>query len=194
MTFHLAPLPYSASEMEPHISAKTFEFHHQKHAQAYVTNLNNLIAGTEFEGKSLVEIIKSSDGAIFNNAAQIWNHEFFWPCLSKSGGDESFGGAISERINQDFGSLENFKTEFKNAAVSLFGSGWTFLVLRDGALAIEKYQNAENPISSGGKAIFGLDVWEHSYYLDYQNRRPDFVQSVLDHLINWDFASANLAE
>ncbi|MCC7271852.1 MAG: superoxide dismutase [Alphaproteobacteria bacterium] len=196
MAFELPPLPYAPTALEPHMSANTFSFHHAKHHQAYVTNLNNLIKDTPLAGKSLEEIIlaTASDAAkagVFNNAAQVWNHTFFWNSM-KPGGGGAPSGELAKKIDATFGSLAKFKDEFKAAAVGQFGSGWAWLVLDKGELKIVKTGNAGTPMTSGQKALLTVDVWEHAYYLDYQNRRPDFVQTFLDHLANWDFAAKNL--
>jgi superoxide dismutase, Fe-Mn family len=197
MTFTLPDLPYAADALEPYMSANTFSFHHAKHHAAYVTNLNNLIKDTEMADKSLEEIIKASfkDSAkagIFNNAAQVWNHTFFWNSM-KPGGGGAPTGAIADKINSDFGSYDKFKEEFKTAAATQFGSGWAWLILDNGTLKVTKTGNAENPLAHGQTALLTLDVWEHAYYLDYQNRRPDFITTYLDNLVNWDFANKNLA-
>jgi Fe-Mn family superoxide dismutase len=197
MAFELPPLPYDKSALEPHISAKTLEFHHGKHHQAYVTNLNNLIKDTPMANQSLEEIIKAtakdeSKAGIFNNAAQVWNHTFFWHSMKPKGGGKP-SGDLAAKIDQAFGGLDKFKEQFKAAAVAQFGSGWAWLVAEGGQLKITKTPNAVNPMVQGQTALLTVDVWEHAYYLDYQNRRPDFVQTVLDNLINWDFAAKNLA-
>lgn len=197
MPFTLPELPYPKEALEPHLSAKTFEFHHGKHHQAYVTNLNNLIANTEFENASLEEIIKktakdSSKAAIFNNAAQVWNHTFYWHSMKPQGGGEPTG-ALMDKIKEDFGDFGKFKEAFKQAAVTQFGSGWAWLVLDNGKLAVTKTPNAEVPFTEGKTPLLTIDVWEHAYYLDYQNRRPDYAQVFIDHLINWDFVSQNFA-
>ena len=196
MTFELPNLPYAPTDLEPYMSANTFSFHHGKHHAAYVNNLNNLIKDTDLANKSLEEIIKatfkdSSKVGVFNNAAQVWNHTFFWNSM-KPGGGGTPTGAIADKINADFGSFDKFKEEFKNAAATQFGSGWAWLVLDNGTLKVIKTPNAENPLANGQKALLTLDVWEHAYYLDYQNKRPDFISTYLDHLVNWDFANANL--
>lgn len=198
MTFTLPPLPYDKTALEPHISAKTFEFHHGKHHNAYVTKLNELVAGTEFEKKSLEEIIlasakDSTKAPLFNNAAQHWNHSFFWHCLKPNGGGKP-SGELAKRIESDLGGYDTFAADFKAAAIAQFGSGWAWLV-KDGSgkLKITKTPNADLPMAHGETALLTVDVWEHAYYLDYQNRRPDFVQTVLDKLINWEFANANFA-
>lgn len=196
MAFTLPPLPYPATALEPYISAKTFEFHHGKHHNAYVTKLNELIAGTELAAMSLEDIIMktASDAAkkpIFNNAAQTWNHTFFWHSMKPSGGGKPTG-ALAKKIDADFGAYEKFAEEFKNAGVTQFGSGWAWLVLdKAGKLKVTKTANAELPMTQGETALLTLDVWEHAYYLDYQNRRPDFISTFLDKLANWDFAASN---
>lgn len=197
MTFTLPPLPYAANALEPHMSANTFSFHHAKHHNAYVTNLNNLLKDSPLAGKTLEEIILASAGdaskaGIFNNAAQVWNHTFFWNSMKPNGGGQPTG-KIGEKINADFGSFDAFKDAFKQAATTQFGSGWAWLVLgKDGKLKITKTGNADLPMAHGEKALLTIDVWEHAYYLDYQNRRPDFVTAYLDHLVNWEFAEKNL--
>ncbi len=197
MAFELPPLPFAADALEPHISARTFEFHHGKHHAAYVTNLNNLTKDSDLAGKSLEEVIKIAAAdlpakqGIFNNAAQVWNHTFFWNCLKKGGGGKP-GAKLLARIDADLGGFDKFKEDFKNAAVTQFGSGWAWLVLDGGKLKIVKTANADLPLAHGQTALLTVDVWEHAYYLDWQNRRPDFVQAFLDHLVNWDFVEANL--
>jgi Fe-Mn family superoxide dismutase len=198
MAFELPPLPYAANALEPHMSANTFSFHHAKHHNAYVTNLNNLIKDTPLADKSLEEIVKASAGdatkaGIFNNSAQVWNHTFFWNSMKPNGGGKP-SGALAAKIDEAFGSFDKFKEEFKNAAVTQFGSGWAWLVVEGGKLKIVKTANADTPLAHGQTALITVDVWEHAYYLDFQNRRPDFVQTFLDHLANWDFAAANLAK
>ena len=198
MAFELPPLPYDKSALEPHMSAKTLEFHHGKHHQAYVTNLNNLLKDSPLASKPLEAVIKETakddaKAGIFNNAAQVWNHTFFWHSMKPKGGG-SPAGDLSQAINRDFGGLDKFKEQFKTAAVGQFGSGWAWLVAEAGKLKIVKTPNAHTPLTSAGeKALLTCDVWEHAYYLDYQNRRPDFVQAFLDHLVNWDEASKRLA-
>ncbi|MBI5165026.1 MAG: superoxide dismutase [Magnetospirillum sp.] len=197
MAFELPPLPYDKSALEPHVSARTLEFHHGKHHNTYVVNLNNLTKDTDLAGKSLEEVIKLAAAdlpakqPIFNNAAQVWNHTFFWNCMTSGGGGKP-SGKVAERIASDFGSYEKFAEEFKQAAVTQFGSGWAWLVLDGGKLKVIKTANADLPMAHGQKALLTVDVWEHAYYLDYQNRRPDFVQAFLDHLVNWDFVAQNL--
>jgi superoxide dismutase, Fe-Mn family len=198
MAFELPPLPYPKNALEPHMSERTLDFHHGRHHQAYVTNLNNLIKGKPEERESLEDLIRSSykdqaKAGLFNNAAQVWNHTFFWNSLKPRGGGAP-SGALLSAINEAFGSFDKFKEEFKAAAVSQFGSGWAWLVFDKGALKVAKTPNAVNPLAEGGSALLTCDVWEHAYYLDFQNRRPDFVQTFLDHLVNWDFAAQNLAK
>jgi superoxide dismutase, Fe-Mn family len=197
MAFELPPLPYPQDALEPHVSARTLEFHHGKHHNAYVTNLNNLVKDTDLASKSLEEVILAAakdlpaKQGVFNNAAQVWNHTFFWHCMKKGGGGKP-AGKLLERIEKDFGSYEKFAEEFKNAAVTQFGSGWAWLVEDGGKLAIMKTANADLPMAHGKKALLTVDVWEHAYYLDYQNRRPDFVQAFLDNLVNWDFVAKTM--
>jgi len=197
--FTLMQLPYDASALAPVISAKTIEFHHGKHHKTYVETLNKLIAGTEFEGRSLEEIIKATAKAqdaekkkIFNNAGQVWNHDFFWHSLDPKGGKAE--GKMKELIEKSFGSYEDFKKKLTETGVTQFGSGWAWLVFESGKLTLEKTPNAENMLSNkpGAKALLTIDVWEHAYYLDYQNKRPDFLGAVIDKLLNWRFAEANL--
>ncbi len=194
MTFELPPLPYERNALEPHISENTMNFHYGKHHQAYVTNLNKMVEGTDMASKSLEDVVKSSDGGIFNNAAQVWNHTFFWNSMKPNGGGAP-SGALADKINSAFGSLDKFKEEFKNAGATQFGSGWAWLVVDSkGDLKITKTANAETPLTDNVTPLLTCDVWEHAYYLDYQNRRPDFLQVFLDSLINWDFAAENLAK
>jgi len=197
MAFELPPLPYDKTALEPHISAQTLDFHHGKHHNAYVTNLNNLVKDTDLAAKSLEEIIAiaaqdlPAKQGVFNNAAQVWNHTFFWNCMKQGGGGKPTGTVLA-KIEAAFGSYEKFAEDFKNAAVTQFGSGWAWLVEENGALKITKTANADLPLAHGQKALLTVDVWEHAYYLDFQNRRPDFVQTFLDKLVNWDFVAANL--
>ena len=198
MAFELPALPYAESALEPYYSARTISFHHGKHHKAYVDNLNKLAAGTDLEGKSLEEVVLAAAGnpqkaGVFNNAAQIWNHTFFWHSLKPGGGGKPTG-ALAAKIDQAFGGYEKFVEQFKAAAVGRFGSGWGWLVVEAGTLKIVATPNAETPITAKQTPLLTVDVWEHAYYLDYQNRRPDFVQAYLDHLVNWDFANANLAK
>ena len=197
MAFELPALPYPADALKPYMSAETFSFHHGKHHAAYVANLNKLIEGTDLANKSLEEIIKATFGdpskaGIFNNAAQVWNHTFFWESM-KPGGGGAPTGPIADKINADFGGYDKFAEAFKTAAATQFGSGWAWLVLEDGTLKVTKTPNAENPLVYGQTPLLTLDVWEHAYYLDYQNRRPDFINAYLEHLVNWDAANARLA-
>ncbi len=198
MSVQLPNLPYAETALEPHYSAKTIGFHYGKHHKAYVDNLNKLTPGTPLDGKSLEEIIAASAGdasrvGVFNNAAQVWNHTFFWNCMKPSGGGRP-KGELAQRIDQAFGSYEKFAEQFKATAVGRFGSGWGWLVLDGGTLKIVSTANADTPMASKQTALLTVDVWEHAYYLDYQNRRPDFVQAFLDHLVNWDFVAGNLAK
>jgi len=192
MAHELPALPYALDALAPHISAETLEIHHGKHHATYVTNINNLVAGTEYESASLEEIIvKAPAGGIFNNAAQIWNHTFYWNCLSPNGGGEPTG-AIADAINEAFGSFAEFKEQFSKTSITTFGSGWGWLVKNsDGSLALASTSNAGNPLTEGQTPILTCDVWEHAYYVDYRNRRPDYVAAFWK-LVNWDFANANL--
>lgn len=193
MIHELPPLPYDKSALAPFISAETLEFHHGKHHQAYVTNLNNLIPGTLFENLDLKEIVLKSDGAIFNNAAQVWNHTFYWNCMRPQGGGQPTGELL-EAIHQAFGSFEAFKEAFSKCAVTTFGSGWAWLVKKaDGSLALVSTSNAACPLTEGHTPLLTCDVWEHAYYIDYRNMRPKFVETFLDKLANWSFAQANFA-
>lgn len=196
MAITLPDLPYPKNALEPHISARTLEFHHDKHHKAYVDNANKLIEGTDLAQLDLEAIIKkvagdTSKAGIFNNAAQVWNHSFYWNCM-KPGGGGAPTGDIAQKINADFGSYEKFVEEFKNAGVTQFGSGWAWLVLADGKLKIVKTPNAENPMVQGMKPLLVVDVWEHAYYLDFQNRRPDYLTTFVDKLISWDFVNSCL--
>jgi Fe-Mn family superoxide dismutase len=193
----LPPLPYAQDALAPVISAQTLSFHYGKHHKAYVDNLNKLVAGTDLSETPLETLIKAVAGkpdkaGVFNNAAQVWNHTFFWNSL-KPGGGGAPTGAVAKGIDAAFGSLENFKKEFANAAMTQFGSGWAWLVADKGQLKLVKTPNAETPLTTGQTALLTIDVWEHAYYLDYQNRRADFVAAVIDKLLNWEFANANLA-
>jgi Fe-Mn family superoxide dismutase len=197
MAHTLPALPYGLDALEPHISRQTLEFHHGKHHAAYVTNLNKLLEGTDLEAKSLEEVIlavagDASKAGIFNNAAQVWNHTFYWQSIKPGGGGVPTG-ELAEKIAADFGSFEEFATQFKAAGATQFGSGWAWLVLDGGSLKITKTANADLPLAHGQKALLTMDVWEHAYYLDYQNRRPDYMTTFLDKLVNWDFVAANLA-
>ena len=197
MAIELPALPYDAKALEPIISANTLSFHHGKHHAAYVNNYNNLTKDGPYAGKPLEEVIKEIAGdaskqGLFNNGAQVWNHTFFWNCLKPNGGGKPTG-ALLAKIEADLGSFDKFLEDFKAAATTQFGSGWAWLVLDGGKLKITKTANADTPLAHGQTALFTVDVWEHAYYLDYQNRRPDFVSAVLENLANWDFVAANLA-
>ena len=197
MAHQLPELPYGLDALEPHISRSTLEFHHGKHHAAYVTNLNKLIEGGELEGKSLEDVIlavagDASKAGVFNNASQVWNHSFYWQCM-KPGGGGAPTGALAEKIAADFGSFEAFVEQFKTAGATQFGSGWAWLVLDGDTLKVTKTPNADLPLAHGQKALLTMDVWEHAYYLDYQNRRPDYISTYLGSLVNWDFVAANLA-
>jgi Fe-Mn family superoxide dismutase len=193
MAHTLPALPYAKNALAPHLSEETFEYHYGKHHQAYVTNLNNLIPGTEFETASLEDIIKKASGGIYNNAAQIWNHSFFWNCLKPAGGGEP-AGALAAAINAKWGSFAAFKEAFSKSAVGNFGSSWTWLVKKaDGSVDILNTGAAGNPLTSGDVPLLTIDLWEHAYYIDYRNARPKFVETFLDKLANWDFAAANFA-
>jgi Fe-Mn family superoxide dismutase len=192
MTHELPALPYAKDALQPHISAETLEYHYGKHHQAYVTNLNNLIANTEFATMGLEDIIKKATGGVFNNAAQVWNHTFYWNCLSPQGGGAPTG-ALAQAINAKWGSFDAFKDAFSKAAVGTFGSGWAWLVKNAaGELEIVSTSNAATPMTSGQKALMTCDVWEHAYYVDYRNARPKYVEAFWN-LVNWPFVSANFA-
>jgi Fe-Mn family superoxide dismutase len=198
MAFVLPSLPYEKGALAPYISEQTLEFHHGKHHAGYVANLNKLIEGTELAEATLEEVVKATAGdaskaGIFNNAAQVWNHTFYWHSMKPNGGGMPTG-ALAAKIDNDFGSFENFKTTFKTAGVGQFGSGWAWLVLDGTTLKVTKTANADLPIVHGQVPLLTMDVWEHAYYLDYQNRRPDYAQTWLDNLVNWDFASDNFAK
>jgi len=197
MAIVLPDLPYAKEALAPYISANTLDFHHGKHHKAYVDNANKLIAGTDLESLSLEDVIRKTAGdaakaGIFNNTAQIWNHSFYWKCLKASGGGTPTG-PIAGKINAAWGGYDKFVEELKTAGTTQFGSGWAWLVLDGGQLKITKTPNADTPIAHGLKPLLTIDVWEHAYYLDYQNRRPDYLAAVIDKLINWDFVNANLA-
>lgn len=196
MPFELPKLPYAKDALAPHISENTINFHYGKHHQAYVTNLNNLVAGSDLEGKTLEEIIKISandpaKAGIFNNAAQVWNHTFYWNSMKPNGGGKPSGDVLA-KIESDFGSFENFVNEFKNAGATQFGSGWAWLVLEDGKLKVTKTLNAQTPLTTSAKPLMTMDVWEHAYYLDFQNARPSYIETFLTKLVNWDFVAENL--
>ena len=191
MAIELPPLPYERNALEPHISSETLDFHYGKHHQTYVTNLNNLIKGTEFEDADLETIVKKSQGGIFNNAAQVWNHTFYWNSLAPNAGGEP-SGKIAEAINKQWGSFAAFKEEFTKTAVGTFGSGWAWLVQRpDGSLGLVSTSNAATPLTGNDTALLTCDVWEHAYYIDYRNARPKYLEGFWA-LVNWDFANSNL--
>ena len=196
MAFELPALPYDQSALEPHISANTLSFHHGKHHQTYVTNLNNLVKDSDLAGQSLEEIIhatagKADQAGIFNNAAQVWNHSFYWNSM-KSGGGGAPSGDLAARIDASFGGYDAFAEQFTQAATTQFGSGWAWLVAEGDSLQVVKTGNAETPVSGTAKPLLTIDVWEHAYYLDYQNLRPAYIKTFLESLANWDFAAANL--
>jgi Fe-Mn family superoxide dismutase len=196
MTFTLPPLPYAENALEPHISAKTLSFHYGKHHKAYVDKLNELTKDSDLAKLPLEDVIRKTAGdsaktPIFNNAAQIWNHTFYWQSMKPQGGGAP-KGALAEKIAKDFGSYDAFKEAFKNAGITQFGSGWAWLVSEKGTLKVTKTPNADLPLVHGQTALLTMDVWEHAYYLDFQNRRPDYITTFLDSLVNWDFAEANL--
>jgi superoxide dismutase, Fe-Mn family len=191
MEHKLPELPYAKDALQPHISAETLEYHHGKHHNAYVTKLNELIKGSKHENMSLEEIILSSEGGVFNNAAQVWNHTFFWNCLAPKGGGAPTG-KVAELINQKWGSFDKFKDEFAKAAVGNFGSGWTWLIQnKQGEVELFNTSNAQTPMTSGHNALLTLDVWEHAYYIDYRNSRPNFINAFWN-LVNWDFVNKNI--
>ena len=191
MPFTLPPLPYAQDALAPHISKETFEFHYGKHHQAYVTNLNNLAPGTPFDGKPLEEVVRGSTGPVFNNAAQVWNHTFFWNSMKPGGGGEP-RGALQAAINAKWGDYAAFKEAFTKSAVGNFGSGWTWLVKKpDGTVDIVNTSNAATPLTTADKPLLTIDVWEHAYYIDYRNARPKFVETFLASLVNWGFAESN---
>ena len=192
MPFELPALPYELDGLAPHISRETLEYHYGKHHQTYVTNLNNLVAGTELEGKSLEEVIKNSSGGIFNNAAQVWNHSFYWECLSPNGGGEPTGELMAA-ITKAFGNFDTFKEQFTKTAVTTFGSGWGWLVKNsDGSIELMSTSNAGTPMTGNKTALLTCDVWEHAYYVDYRNARPKYLEAFWN-LVNWDFVSQNFS-
>jgi len=191
MAFTLPELPYSKDALAPHISAETLEYHHGKHHKAYVDKLNELTAGKPEASKSLEEVIASSEGPVFNNAAQIWNHTFYWSSMKPAGGGQPTGD-LAAAITRDFGSFDKFKEEFTQAGITQFGSGWAWLVLEGGKLKVTKTANADLPLKHGQKALLTMDVWEHAYYIDYRNARPKYIETFLTSLANWDFAGENL--
>ena len=198
MALELPALNYSLDALAPHINSLTMSIHHGKHHAAYVTNGNKLIEGTELAGKSAADIVKATAGkadkvAIFNNAAQAWNHSFYWSSMKPKGGGKPSGN-IAKKIDTDLGGYQKFVELFTQAGATQFGSGWAWLSLRNGKLEVSKTANAETPLVTGATPLLTMDVWEHAYYLDFQNRRPDYIKAFLDHLVNWDFANQNLAK
>ena len=192
MAFELPALPYAIDALAPHISQETLEFHYGKHHQTYVTTLNKLTEGTDHENASLEEVILAADaGPLFNNSAQVWNHTFYWNSMSPTGGGEPTG-ELADKINSAFGSLDGFQEKFAEAGTTQFGSGWAWLIEGDGGLEITKTANADLPLKHGQKALLTMDVWEHAYYIDFRNARPNYIKTFLDSLINWEFAAANL--
>jgi len=192
MAIELPPLPWARDALAPHISAETIDYHYGKHHQTYVTNLNNLIKGTEFENQDLLAIVKKSQGGMFNNAAQIWNHTFYWNSLSPKGGGEP-GGKLADAIKKSFGSFAQFKEDFSKTAIGTFGSGWGWLVQRaDGSLGLVSTSNAATPVTGSDRPLLTCDVWEHAYYIDYRNARPKYVEAFWN-LVNWDFAASQMA-
>jgi len=191
MAIELPPLPYDRTALEPHMSAETLDYHHGKHHKAYVDNLNKMIEGTELADAALVDIIRKAQGPMFNNAAQVWNHTFFWNCMKPAGGGEP-GGALADAINKSFGSFAAFKEQFTDTAIKTFGSGWAWLVQRaDGSLALVSTSNANTPITGDDTPLLTCDVWEHAYYIDYRNARPKFLEAFWN-LVNWDFIASNM--
>ena len=196
MSFELPSLPYANDALAPYMSAETLDFHHGKHHQTYVTNLNNLIKDTDLQNSSLEEIVvksskDSSMAGIFNNAGQHWNHILFWQCMKPNGGG-SIPSELENKLNEDFGSVDKFKEAFIQAGTTQFGSGWAWLAINDGKLVVTKSANASNPLVDGMKPILGCDVWEHSYYIDYRNKRPDYLKAFIDSLVNWEFVASLL--
>jgi superoxide dismutase, Fe-Mn family len=194
MAFELPPLPYPKDALAPHMSEQTLDFHYGKHHQTYVNNLNKLVEGTDLDGKSLEEVILGAEpGGVFNNSAQVWNHTFFWSCMTPdTPGDPE--GELKTAIEQSFGSVDSFKQTFADKAKTLFGSGWTWLVKGNGGLEIVQTKDADNPLKHGQTALLTIDVWEHAYYLDFQNARPAYVETWIENLANWEFAAQNLAK
>ncbi len=192
MPFTLPDLPYDKGALAPYLSSETLEFHHDKHHNAYVTNLNNLTAGVKLGDDKLEEVVLTAEGPLFNNAAQVWNHTFYWKCMKPGGGGEP-GGELADAIKRDFGSYNDFSKEFADAAVSQFGSGWAWLVMSSGTLRVMKTGNADLPLKHGMAALLTVDVWEHAYYIDYRNARPKYVEAFLGNLVNWEFVGANFA-
>jgi superoxide dismutase, Fe-Mn family len=197
MSFELPPLPYAYDALQPYMSKETLEFHHDKHHQAYVTTGNNLMKGTEYDGKSVEEVVKASYGKnqpLFNNAGQHYNHIHFWKWMKPNGGGTKLPAAVEKAIIDGVGSIDKFREDFVQAGVTQFGSGWAWLAMKNGKLEVMKTPNGENPLVHGAKPILGVDVWEHSYYIDYRNRRPDYLKAYLDHLVNWEHVETMLSE
>jgi len=192
MAFTLPELPYAKDALAPYLSAETLEFHHDKHHNAYVTNLNKLVEGSDMASKSLEEIVQTAEGGVFNNAAQVWNHTFYWNCM-KPGGGGAPSGELALALEKAFGSFDDFKSEFSQAAGTQFGSGWAWLVDDGGTLKVTKTSNADLPLKHGQTALLTIDVWEHAYYIDYRNLRPKYVETFLESLVNWDFVAENFA-
>ncbi|MGG6237520.1 superoxide dismutase [Nodosilinea sp. AN01ver1] len=197
MAYELPPLPYAYDALDPYISKSTLEFHHDKHHAAYVSKYNDGVKGTDYDSKPIEEVIKaiagdSSKQALFNNGAQAWNHTFYWNSM-KPGGGGTPSGDLASKIDADFGSFDKFAEEFKTAGATQFGSGWAWLVLDNGTLKVTKTANADNPLPANQVPLLTMDVWEHAYYLDYQNKRPDYIDTFLKNVVNWDFAASNLA-
>lgn len=193
MQFKLKPLDYDYDALEPHISARTLKFHHTKHHQGYIDKLEKAIGDKPLADKSLEDIVRSTDGSTFNNAAQVWNHDFYWQCMKPEGGGDP-DSKVSQALQRDFGSVDNFRQELTKAAKGQFGSGWAWLVLDGGKLKVLSTTDAENPLTEDQTPIVTIDVWEHAYYLDYQNERPKYIEAFLDHLINWEFVGRNIAK
>ena len=196
MTFELPSLPYASDALAPYMSSETLDFHHGKHHQTYVTNLNNLVKDTDMQNSSLEEIVVKSSkdpslAGIFNNAGQHWNHILFWQCMKPNGGG-SMPSELESRITSDLGGIDQFKEAFIQAGITQFGSGWAWLAIDNGKLVVTKSPNASNPLVDGMKPILGCDVWEHSYYIDYRNKRPDYLKAFLDSMVNWEFVASQL--
>ncbi|HMS25250.1 MAG TPA: Fe-Mn family superoxide dismutase [Acidimicrobiia bacterium] len=192
MAFELPALPYALDALAPHISKETLEFHYGKHHQTYVTKLNELTEGTDLANSTLEDVIKTSDGPLFNNSAQVWNHTFYWNSMSPNGGGEPTG-EVADAINSAFGSYQTFRDQFAEAATTQFGSGWAWLVQGDKGLEIVKTSNADLPLKHDQKAVLTIDVWEHAYYIDFRNARPNYINTYLDSLVNWEFVAKNMA-
>jgi len=195
MTFTLPSLAHAYDALQPYMSKETLEYHHDKHHQAYVTNANNALKGTEWEGKSIEEIMKGSFGknaAVFNNVGQHYNHSQFWNCMKPNGGGNKLPGKLAKKIDQDLGGFEKFKADFQAAGASQFGSGWCWLQVKNGKLEISKTPNAENPLVHGAVPLLTCDVWEHTYYIDYRNRRPDYLKTFVENLVNWEYVESLL--